>query len=102
MKYSMFIGRWQPLHKGHQWLINQRLSKGKNVLIIGSGPSSIKHARAIENFIIKNKVFVIALNAQKTINEKLIDLRVSCHTLRIMSDINIFKKIYNFLLERVN
>ena len=33
MKYSMFIGRWQPLHKGHQWLINQRLSKGKNVLI---------------------------------------------------------------------
>ncbi len=70
-----------------------KLIKGKNVLIIGSGPSSIKHARAIENFIIKNKVFVIALNAQKTINEKLIDLRVSCHTLRIMSDINIFKKI---------
>ena len=33
MKYSMFIGRWQPLHKGHQWLINQRLEKGKNVLI---------------------------------------------------------------------
>ncbi len=29
----MFIGRWQPLHKGHQWLINQRLEKGKNVLI---------------------------------------------------------------------
>tara|TARA_B100000989_G_scaffold164344_1_gene122835 strand:- start:12855 stop:13208 length:354 start_codon:yes stop_codon:yes gene_type:complete len=31
MKYSMFVGRWQPLHKGHLWLINERLKKGKNV-----------------------------------------------------------------------
>tara|TARA_B000000475_G_C15850206_1_gene387706 strand:- start:15 stop:344 length:330 start_codon:yes stop_codon:yes gene_type:complete len=29
----MFIGRWQPWHKGHRWLIDQRLNKGKNVLI---------------------------------------------------------------------
>ena len=33
MKYSMFIGRWQPWHKGHQWLIDQRLKEGKNILI---------------------------------------------------------------------
>ena len=33
MKYSMFIGRWQPWHKGHRWLINQRLNENKNVLI---------------------------------------------------------------------
>ena len=33
MKYSMFIGRWQPWHKGHQWLIEQRLKEDKNVLI---------------------------------------------------------------------
>ena len=33
MKYSMFIGRWQPWHNGHQWLIDQRLKEGKNVLI---------------------------------------------------------------------
>ena len=33
MKYSMFVGRWQPWHKGHQWLIDQRLKEGKNVLI---------------------------------------------------------------------
>ena len=30
-KYSMFVGRWQPLHKGHLWLINERLKEGKNV-----------------------------------------------------------------------
>lgn len=33
MKYSMFIGRWQPWHNGHRWLIDQRLNEGKNVLI---------------------------------------------------------------------
>ncbi len=33
MKYSMFIGRWQPWHEGHRWLIDQRLNEGKNVLI---------------------------------------------------------------------
>jgi nicotinamide mononucleotide adenylyltransferase len=29
----MFIGRWQPWHDGHRWLIDQRLNQGKNVLI---------------------------------------------------------------------
>lgn len=32
-QYSMFVGRWQPLHKGHQWLFQQALDEGKNVLI---------------------------------------------------------------------
>jgi nicotinamide mononucleotide adenylyltransferase len=32
-QYSMFIGRWQPWHDGHRWLIDQRLKQGKNVLI---------------------------------------------------------------------
>jgi len=32
-KYSLFIGRWQPWHEGHQWLIDQRLKEGKNVCI---------------------------------------------------------------------
>jgi nicotinamide mononucleotide adenylyltransferase len=29
----MFIGRWQPWHSGHKWLVDQRLNEGKNVLI---------------------------------------------------------------------
>lgn len=29
-KYALFIGRWQTWHKGHEWLINQQLEKGKN------------------------------------------------------------------------
>ena len=29
-KYALYIGRWQNWHKGHEWLINQQLEKGKN------------------------------------------------------------------------
>lgn len=32
-QYSMFIGRWQPLHLGHQALFQQALDNGKNLLI---------------------------------------------------------------------
>ena len=32
-KYALFIGRWQTWHKGHEWLINQQLEKGKNCWI---------------------------------------------------------------------
>ena len=32
-KYSVYFGRWQPFHKGHYWLINERLKEGKNVWI---------------------------------------------------------------------
>ena len=32
-QYAMFVGRWQPLHKGHQELFKQAMNEGKNVLI---------------------------------------------------------------------
>ena len=32
-KRAMFIGRWQPLHYGHMWLIGQKLAKNIPVLI---------------------------------------------------------------------
>jgi nicotinamide mononucleotide adenylyltransferase len=31
--WAMFIGRWQPWHTGHRWLIDQQLNQGKKVLI---------------------------------------------------------------------
>ena len=33
MKYSLFIGRYQPFHQGHQELIETVLNDGKNVCI---------------------------------------------------------------------
>ena len=32
-QYAMFVGRWQPLHPGHQELFKQAMDEGKNVLI---------------------------------------------------------------------
>ena len=32
-RYSMFVGRFQPFHDGHRWLIEQRLKLGKKILI---------------------------------------------------------------------
>ena len=32
-KRAMFVGRWQPLHNGHKWLIGQKLEQGVPVLI---------------------------------------------------------------------
>ena len=32
-QFSMFVGRYQPLHDGHKWLFEQRLKEGKNILI---------------------------------------------------------------------
>jgi cytidyltransferase-like protein len=33
MRRAMFIGRWQPMHNGHKWLISQKLDEGVPVLI---------------------------------------------------------------------
>jgi len=33
VQYSMYIGRWQPWHSGHRWLIDQRLNEGKKILL---------------------------------------------------------------------
>lgn len=32
-EWAMYIGRWQPWHAGHRWLIDQQLNQGKKVLI---------------------------------------------------------------------
>lgn len=32
-EWAMFIGRWQPWHPGHRWLIDQALEEGKKVFL---------------------------------------------------------------------
>lgn len=32
-KYALFIGRWQPFHSGHKYLIDEALAKGENVCV---------------------------------------------------------------------
>lgn len=64
-KYSLFIGRWQNWHKGHEWLINQQLEKGKLVWVairdVEIDENNPNNAQTIlenlkkENFFIENK-----------------------------------------------
>ena len=80
MKYSMFIGRWQPWHDGHRWLINQRLNQNKNVLICirevsqdDSNPYDPLEVKAniekeLEDLILLNRVKVIIIPDIESVN----------------------------------
>ena len=80
MKYSMFIGRWQPWHDGHRWLIEQRLQLNKNILICirevskdDSNPYDPVEVKAniekeLKDFILKNRVKVIIIPDIESIN----------------------------------
>jgi len=79
-QYSMFVGRWQPLHEGHQWLFQQALDEDKNVLICIRDvepdeknpftPEEVK--KTIEEFysdkILSNRVKVIIIPDIESIN----------------------------------
>ena len=49
-------------------------------------------------FILKNKPIVFVLNAIKPVPEKYIDARIVCHTLRLLSDIDKYKKFNTNLI----
>ena len=68
-------------------ILPREMFKEKNFLIIGSGKSLNLNRHKIEKFIKIHKPFIISLNTVKFINENLVDLRVACHPMRIISDI---------------
>ena len=80
MKYSLFIGRWQPWHEGHRWLIDQRLNEGLNVCIAIRDveksdsnpftPTEIKKnlERELQDLIALKKVKVIIMPDIESIN----------------------------------
>jgi len=80
MKYSMFIGRWQPWHDGHRWLIDQRLNQNKNVLICirevsqddnnPYDPVEVKQniEKELDNLILTNQVKVIIIPDIESVN----------------------------------
>lgn len=69
-------GNWPP----------QNALKGKDVLLIGTGPSSRKYKKAIEQFIGNKQLTVLALNSFESIDEELIDYRIACNPERIYAD----------------
>jgi nicotinamide mononucleotide adenylyltransferase len=80
MEYSLFIGRWQPWHDGHRWLIDQRLNLGMNVCIAIRDmkpdknnpftPEEVKEniEQALDSLIAEKRVKVIILPDIESIN----------------------------------
>ena len=68
------------------------------MLIIGPGISATKYKSKIIKFIKKNKPLVFVLNAINPVPKKFIFANVVCHTLRLLSDINKYKKTNNYLI----
>ena len=77
------IGTWVPKKN----ILN------KEVLILGTGPGVIKHRSTIEKYIKRKKPFVIGLNTQKSIDEKLINIRATCSAFRLLTDRKKYKSI---------
>jgi len=81
-------GDWEPT----------KVIKNRYVLIIGPGLSVSKYRLKIIRFIKKNKPIVFVLNAINPIPKKYIYANVVCHTLRLLSDINKYKKSNKYLI----
>ena len=69
-------GTWKPAE----------LMAGREVLILGTGPSVAAHATALAAYVRRAQPLVLALNTQSAIDSSLIDLRIACHPVRLLAD----------------
>ncbi len=76
-------GTWRPAD----------VIKGREVLIVGAGPSVVAHKGAIERYIRKYSPYVIVLNTQCNISSDLIDIRAACHPFRLFADFSLYKTL---------
>jgi 4-hydroxy 2-oxovalerate aldolase len=63
------------------------LMKGRDVVILGTGPGVLEHRLAIEAYVKRSKPVVLALNTQSAIDSDLISLRIACHPVRLLADV---------------
>lgn len=77
----------------------QSVIGGRDVVILGAGKSLKTCGYALESYIKSQKPFVIALNATKSVEENLINLRVTCHPVRMISDTKKYEALdQNFVM----
>ena len=76
-------GSWSP----------KLIFQNRDVLIIGPGKQVKKHEKALIAFIKKNNPLVIAINTQTLSDNELIDFRVACHPIRLLTDIPLHLKL---------
>ena len=89
LMYSLFD---KVSQKKTQTLEKINITDQKKALILGSNPINYKNRKLLENKIKKDNYFVLALNTTKHLSENFINYRVSSHPLRLISEIENFKK----------
>lgn len=74
-KYALFIGRWQPFHNGHKYLIDEALRKGENVCVAirdteisDSNPYSAPQRMEMLRRVYGDKIDVIVIPDISSIN----------------------------------
>ena len=87
---------YKNVKKG-SWIPEEILKK-KDVLIIGPGKSILNNKKKLIRFIKKYKPIVFVLNAICPIPKKYINYHIVCNTLRLLSDIDKYKKLQNYLI----
>jgi 4-hydroxy 2-oxovalerate aldolase len=63
------------------------------VLLLGAGPGVATHRKAVEQYIRKEKPFVMALNTQSQIATELINVRIASHPVRLLADCEEHKRL---------
>ena len=81
-------GTWQP----------KKVIKNRDVLILGPGNSIANNKNLILKFIKKYKPIVLVLNVNNLIPKKYVYAHIVCHTLRLLSDIDKYKKFNQNLI----
>ncbi len=76
-------GSWRPID----------LIEGRDVLVIGAGPSARAHRDALQQFIRDRSPFVIALNTQSSVDSELINVRAACHPIRLLADCETYRTL---------
>ena len=85
---KLLRGNWKP----------EKKLKGKEVLLISSGPKLKEYIKEIENYIIEKKPIVIALNTFTQIKNDLIDYFIGCNPLRLIADAKLYQSIKSPLI----
>ena len=85
---KLLKGSWKPADK----------IKGKEVLLVSSGPKLSEYLNEVELFILEKKPIVIALNTSTNIKKNLIDFYIACNPLKLISDIKLYKSIKSPLI----
>lgn len=74
-RYTLFIGRWQPFHNGHKYLIDDALTRRKDVCIAirdtevsEENPYTVEHRTEMIRRVYGDKVKIIVLPDIQSIN----------------------------------